>query len=179
LLKPKDRANLAVVTNGLAGFGPPFIIVSLLSAALVFSLARCFWTAKLRPAAQRLLLLSIAVAFITRGIVIPEMAQARSYRAFMHEVNDRIGPEATLSLFGNFNSDSIIFYHGEVISPLKAAKKTVASRIGGGGEYLIVTEQTWKELQKLRDDLPAPLLQSEGKGPEGDARLMLVQADLR
>jgi hypothetical protein len=39
-------------------------------------------------------------------------------------------------------------------------------------------EKSWKEIQKTARNLPPPLLTSTGKGPEGDAPLVLVQADV-
>jgi hypothetical protein len=39
-------------------------------------------------------------------------------------------------------------------------------------------EQTWKKIEQIRPALPPPLLQSEGKGAEGDAPLVLVQINL-
>ena len=41
-----------------------------------------------------------------------------------------------------------------------------------------MTEQSWRELKKINADLPAPLARSAGKGPEGDAPLVLLQADI-
>jgi hypothetical protein len=158
LLKPKDRANLSVVRNELASFGWSFTVVSLLSAALWLSLAQCFWNARLKTAACRLVLISVLITFITRGVVIPEMAQARSYRDFMQEVNQRIAPNAPLYLYGDdFNGDAVIFYRGEIIPPFERARL----QPDGGEPYLIMAEQTWKELQAVEKELPPPILKSE------------------
>jgi len=40
-----------------------------------------------------------------------------------------------------------------------------------------MAERNWVKLQKLNPSLPPPLLKSTGTGPEGDARIMLVQAE--
>jgi hypothetical protein len=175
LLKPKDRANLGVVRNELASFGWSFTVISLFSAALWLSLARCLWHARLKPAAYRLVLISVLITFITRGVVIPEMAQARSYRNFMQEVNQRIAPNAPLYLYGDdFNSDAVIFYRGAIIPSFERSRVPP----DGGELYVIMAEGTWKELRSAVKNLPPPILKSEGKGPEGDAPLVLIRVNL-
>jgi hypothetical protein len=37
-----------------------------------------------------------------------------------------------------------------------------------------MAERDWREIQKLKHNLPPPLLTSTGSGPEGDARLVMV-----
>ena len=101
LLKAKDRANLVVVQNALATFGWSFTIVALLSALLWVSLANCLWVGRLRSAAQRLVLISILLTFVTRTAVIPAIADAKSYRGFMEEVNQRVKPGDKLYIYGN------------------------------------------------------------------------------
>jgi len=90
----------------------------------------------------------------------------------------RIKPETAVYLFGEFNSDPVVFYHGKVIEPLQRPLAEVAAKIGVGKDYLIMPEQTWKEIEQIRPALPPPLLHSEGKGAEGDAPLVLVQINL-
>jgi hypothetical protein len=55
----------------------------------------------MRHAALRLVLLSILLAFITQAIVTPVMAEAKSYRPFMEEVNQRVKPGDKLYLYGD------------------------------------------------------------------------------
>ena len=117
--------------------------------------------------------------FISRGIVIPVIAADKSYRDFVMEMERRLEPDAAVYLFGEFNSDPVVFYHGKVIDPLERPLAEVAAKIGAGKDYLIMPEQTWKAIEKIRPALPPPLLsQSEGKGAEGDAPLVLVRAIL-
>jgi hypothetical protein len=181
LLKPKDRANLAVVTSELANFGWLFTVVSLITAALWLSLAGCFWTARLKPAGHRLVLISILMAFITRGVVIPEMAHAKSYRDFMRQVNRQLGPEDALYLYGDdFNGDPVIFYRGGLIQTFGPKTDTSTGPAAAGNEYFIMTERSWKKLRNSGKDLSPPSVRSEGTGPEGDAPLVLVRInDLR
>ena len=175
LLKAKDRANLLVVKNALATFGWSFTVVALLSGLLWLSLARSLWVGRLRSAAWRLVLIAVAVAFITRAVVMPVIAEAKSYREFMSKVDQQVTAHSKLLLYGSFNSDPVIFYRGGPIETLDQPLEELASRIGSGDLFIIMPEQLFVEIQKQRRDLPPPLLKSAGTGPEGDARLVLVR----
>jgi 4-amino-4-deoxy-L-arabinose transferase-like glycosyltransferase len=175
LLKAKDRANLLLVKNALATFGWSFTVVSLLSGLLWLSLARSLWVGRLRSAAWRLVLIAVPVAFITRAVVMPVIAEAKSYREFMSRVNQQVTAHNKLLLYGSFNSDPVIFYRGGSIETIDQPLEEFASRIGSGDLFIIMPEQLFVEIQKQRRDLPPPLLKSAGTGPEGDARLVLVR----
>jgi 4-amino-4-deoxy-L-arabinose transferase-like glycosyltransferase len=175
-LKPKDRANLILVKNSLASFGGSFTIVSLLSSLLWFCLARCLWAGRLRPATQPVILISILAAFVSRGMVMPVIAEARSYRSFIEQVNQRIKPGDKLYLFGeSFNSDSVVFYHGNPIETIDQSPEELAAKIGPGNHYIIMAKRTWAEMNGYDQSLPAPVLSSMSTGPEGDAPLVLIQ----
>jgi 4-amino-4-deoxy-L-arabinose transferase-like glycosyltransferase len=179
LLKPKDRANLIVVQKELATFGWSFTLVSLLSAALWLSLAQCLWVDKLKAAAHRMVLISILMAFVARGVVIPEIAQSRSYREFMARVNQLVKPGDRLYLYGErFNSDPVVFYRGSPIESLVEEPQTLAAEVGKGRQFVIMSKKSWDAVQGYGQSLPPPLLTSEGRGPEGDAPLVLVEANL-
>jgi hypothetical protein len=176
LLKPKDRANLVVIRNALATFGWSFTIVSLLSGLLWLSFAGCLWTGKLQSGARRLVLISILLAFVTRAMVVPVMAEAKSYRAFMAEVNQQVKPGDKLYLYGDsFNSDPVIFYRGGPIDTLKQPAEVISNKSGSGDQYVIMSQKTWSKISDAYPSLPPPLLKSEGNGPEGDAPLVLFK----
>ncbi|MGH7873489.1 MAG: hypothetical protein ACREQO_14875 [Candidatus Binatia bacterium] len=178
LLKPKDRANLMAVRSQLENFGWTFTAVALLAAALWFSLARSLWCARMRSVAHQLVMVSVLHGFVTWSVVMPVIAQAKSYRAFMTEVNRTVNPGDKLYLYGSFNSDPVVFYRAAVIDGLDRSIGSIAPTIGKGDAYLIMTLQTWREIQKTTKYLPAPLAESEGRGAEGDAPLVLVRADV-
>jgi Dolichyl-phosphate-mannose-protein mannosyltransferase len=179
LLKAKDRANFAAVQSGLATFGWSFTVVSLLLSVLWLSLAQCLWLNRVTSAAHRMVLIAILTAFVARGVVIPEIAQTKSYREFMVQVNQLVKPGDKLYLYGDqFNGDSVVFYHGGPIESLAAEPTRLASAAGTGNQFIIMTKKTWDDVQDGRR-LSPPLLKSRGKGPEGDAPLVLVQANVR
>jgi 4-amino-4-deoxy-L-arabinose transferase-like glycosyltransferase len=177
-LKPKDRANFLVITRQLADFGWKFDSAVMLSALLWFGLGYCLWTGRLRAAAQQLVILAIVSGFVSNGLVIPEIAATKSYREFMIEVNRHVGPQERLILYGPFNSDAVIFYRGQPIEMDGRSIAAVAASLTPGPGAIIMMEQTWQEIHKLNAQVPAPLVRSVGKGPEGDAPLVLVAAKI-
>ena len=126
-------------------------------------------------AAPRLVLISVLAAFIGWRMVMPAIAEARSYRAFMEEVNRRVTPGDKLYLYGGFNSDGVEFYRGRAIETLAESMGAIAEKIGAGDAYLILPQQIWAKLEKHNRGLPPPLVESQGAGPEGDAPVVLVQ----
>ena len=178
LLKPKDRANLALVRNALNNFSALFTVVLLVSTALWFYLGRGFWFGQLRAAAWVIVLNALPFMFISRGVLLPVIAADKSYRSFMDEVNRLATPNDKLTIYGEFNSDALLYYRGSFVDVDERPIMAVAPKIVAGQGFVIMTEPSWKALQKLNANLPAPLVHSAGKGPEGDAPLVLLQADI-
>jgi hypothetical protein len=175
LLKPKDRANFALVNGELADFGRPLAFAALVSALLWFSFARCLWSQRMLAAALRLILLAVVFSSIARTLVVPKIAEAKSYRPFMSQVNQLVGPDDRLYLYRNFNSDQVVFYRGE---PLETVTEVSRRPITSGDKaevYVIMTEREWLKLKKLNANFPAPLLKSVAAGPEGNAPLILLR----
>ena len=177
LLKAKDRANLVAVRAQLENFGWSFTVLALLAAALWLSVARSLWLGQLRSVAHQLIFLSILNGIAGWSVVMPVIAQEKSYRDFMIEVNQRLSPNAKLYLFGRFNSDPVVFYRGGAIDKLDQSAQIVADKTATGNAYIVMDERTWKRIQEIKPDLTA-LLNSHGKGAEGDAPLVLVRARL-
>jgi len=176
LLKPKDRANVLAVRTQLENFGWIFTLLSVSAAFLWLSLTRLLWVGQMRAVAHRLVVISIIHGIIGWSVVMPVIAQQRSYRDFMAEVNERVKPEDKLYIYGRFNSDPVVFYRGRAIEELEQPVATMIGKVANGDGYVIMPERALKEIQKATGNLPQALLKSEGTGPENDARLVLVQA---
>ena len=178
LLKPKDRANVLAVRMQLENFGWRFTLLSIAAALLWFSLTRLLWVGQMRSVAHQLVVISIINGVIGWSVVMPVIAQQRSYRDFMAEVNMRVRPEDRLYIYGRFNSDPVVFYRGGAIENLEQPFATVTGKVAHGDGYVIMPERTLKEIQKATGNLPLALLKSAGRGPENDAPLVLVRADV-
>jgi len=177
LLKPKDRANLLVVKNTIAELGGIFTAAACLSGILWLATAHSLWLARARSAAYRLVPISILTAFIGWSMILPAIAETKSYRGFMDEVNRRVQPGDRLYSFGGFNDDPVIFYRGGLIDELDKFPLAGDAKIGPGKAYIIMARRSWEKLQRQNPNLPPPLLESAGAGPEGDAPLVLVQVN--
>jgi 4-amino-4-deoxy-L-arabinose transferase-like glycosyltransferase len=176
LLKPKDRVNYDLIRDELANFGWRFDVPALLCAILWISVAVCLWQSRLRATAQQLILISVVMIYVARSFMIPEIAEDKSYREFVQAIGERVQPGDKLFLHGAFNSDPVVFYHGAAIAELDRSVQLVVDKGGRGNAYIIMNERTWKRIREVKPDLPAPVLKSRGKGPEGDTPLVLVQA---
>ena len=107
---------------------------------------------------------------------MPVIAEARSYRSFMEQVDQRIKSGDKLYLLGEFfNSDSLVFYHGNPIETIEQPLSSIAAKIGPGNNYIIMAKRTWAEIQGDNRSLPSPVLSSTSTGPEGDAPLVVIQ----
>jgi hypothetical protein len=133
----------------------------------------------MRTVAHQLLLVSFFNAFLGWKVVMPAIAQSKSYRDFMAKVNEIVKPNDKLFLYGPFNSDSVVFYRGSVIEWLNQPAELVAWKDSSANGYLIMPVQSLTDFPRATGSLPPPLLESAGKGPEGDAPLVLVRAALR
>jgi hypothetical protein len=178
LLKPKDRANVLAVRNQLEHFGWRFTTIASLATFLWASLARSLWFGRMRAVAHQLIILSIIYGYVGSSVFTPVIAQGKSYRAFMTEVNERVGPMDQLYIYGRFNSDSLVFYRGRAIERLNEPTETLAAKAGKTGAYVIMPERNWKDLQAAAGVPLATLVRSEGKGPEGDVPLVLLRAEV-
>jgi len=178
LLKPKDRANLLVVQNALDSFGAVFTVIVLVMALLWFALGRAFWFGQIRPAALFVLGIAIVFGVVSRAMVIPVIAADKSYREFVVALDREIGPKAQIYLFGEFNSDPVVFYHQKPMDVLEQPLAEMAKKVGAGTDYVIMPRETWEEIEKIRPGLAPPILSSTGKGAEGDAPLVLVRAQI-
>lgn len=179
LLKPKDRANVVAIRTQLETFGWNFTFLALCGALLWLSTARALWLGRMRSVAHQLIAIAVIHGTIAWSVIMPVIAHGKSYEPFMSELNERVKPEDKLYRYGRFNSDSLMFYRGAPIERLELPMEALAAKAGRGSAFVIMTERALKEIGRLADTPPAPLLVSEGTGPEGDVRLALLQIDLR
>ncbi len=173
LLKPKDRANVTAVRNQLENFGWAFTMLSLFAAVLWLYLARSLWQGQMRAAAHQMVIIALIHGTVGWSLVMPVIAERKSYQAFMSEVNRRVKPEDKLYIYGRFNSGPVVFYRGRAIERLDQPIEMVASKIGRGDAYIIMPAP-----RSAAENFPPPLIKSAGTGPEGDEPLALLQADL-
>jgi len=174
ILKPRDRANMLLVKNQIVQFGWRFDAISTAWALSWFAFGYFLWRYRVLAAGRALILISILLAWVSRGWIEPEIARNRSYREFMTAVNRLVKPDEELLVLGSFNSDPVIFYRGSVIEVVDRP----AAKLRAGNKYIITAEKIWLAAKKTEPDLTSPLLRSVGKGPDGDAPLVLLRAEI-
>jgi 4-amino-4-deoxy-L-arabinose transferase-like glycosyltransferase len=173
LLESKDRANVMAVRNQLENFGWTFTVLSLFAAMLWLSLAHSLWQGQMRAVAYQLVVIALIHGTVGWSVVMPVIAHRKSYQSFMSEVNQRVKPEDKLYIYGRFNSSPLVFYRGSAIERLRQPIEIEAAKAGKRDTYIIMLAR-----RAAAENLPPPLIKSEGTGPEGDAPLVLVQVDL-
>src|SRR6185369_2746723 len=117
----------------------------------------------MRAVAHQLIAISIIHGFVGSSVVAPVIAQGKSYRAFMTEVNERVAPNEPLYIYGRFNSDSVVFYRGAAIERLNQPIEAVAAKAGRGAGYVIMPERSWRDIQAAAGTPMPALARSEGK----------------
>src|SRR5712692_7020336 len=177
LLKPKDELKLLLLETTFKQ--PGWVFLSCLGGAILLWLLAAwdFFQLRVRRAALKLSMISILSWLLAEGIFMQAIADARSYRNFMKEVNRVVAQGGNLYLYGGgFDSSSVFFYHGGVIPDLNESPLAVTDRLRSGKDRIIMSEQGWKQIQSLDEHLSLRVIKSVGTGPEGDAPLVLVSA---
>jgi hypothetical protein len=103
------------------------------------------------------------------------MAEAKSYRYFMHEVK-RLTNNSKPYLYRGFDSAPVVFYYGSPLPPIeKEEPRALVERLRASRDYVIMSEEEWQRIRALDSGLPHPVLKSKGGGPDGDSPLVLIQ----
>ena len=154
------------------------MLVALASAAALVVVRLLLWRGRMvAPRRSCWSSLSIRSAFVSRGLVEAEDRRDQELSG-IHDRSESSAsqPADKLVLYGGFNSDAVVFYRGGPVEIAeRPARRCIGARSLTATGYIITTEKTWKELQQAQPQLAPPLLRSRGKGPEGDAPLVLVR----
>ncbi|MEE9232448.1 MAG: hypothetical protein V3U07_03230, partial [Nitrospirales bacterium] len=174
-LKPGDQANLLMVKAGLARAGGLFILFLFFSSVLWFSLARTLWASKVRRLPWSLGLISALSGLLAQNVFLPSLAETKSYGPFMQEVN-RLVEGRQVYIYGeSFDAGPVVFYYGNEIPKVEGSPQALLDHLYSSSNYIIMNEEEWKKINLMFGDIPRPLLKSKGRGPDGDAHLVLVR----
>src|SRR3970040_540814 len=101
-------------------------------------------------------------------MLISSIAEARSYRSFMVEVNRRAPRDGDLNIYGEgWDYTSVVFYRGEGVPALRGDLPSVEKKIRLSDGYFIMSEREWEKMA-ASGKLGLPLeLKSRGTGPDG------------
>jgi len=176
-LKPKDQASLAVARDFLARRGWLFLPLVSLVSVLWAAAGLLLLAMRHRAAVACLALLSLLAGLSVRGVVMAAVAEARSYRPFMEEVNRRVGCCEPLTLYGDgWDSSSAIFYRGGRVAVEGGGLDGLKKRMRETGGYYIMGEREWRRLEASGAEGFSLELTSRGAGPEGSEPIVLVRS---
>jgi 4-amino-4-deoxy-L-arabinose transferase-like glycosyltransferase len=176
-LKPKDQVQLSVALEALGRAGWLLYLFFFVSALLWISTGRSLFTVRTRVATAQVACLSILVWFLVQGALMPSLAEARSYKAFMTKVNGLVDHNETFFVYGEgWDYASVIFYSGARIPVVKGDLLSLQDRIRKSKSYCIMSEREWNRMADLGLFAFHAELRSEGTGPDGRDPIVLVRA---
>lgn len=176
LLKPKDEVQLAVVQQALRQTSG-LVFFSLLLLAGLWCLAGGLWlAAKARGAAGTLAAVSVITGLLAQQAVLPWVADAKTYKPFMIEVNREVGKDGSLCLYGRrWDPTSVIFYRGGTASVVDGDPNELRQHLRSADAYCIMGKGDWDNLGAADRASYPVILTSQGGGPDGNDPIVLVR----
>jgi 4-amino-4-deoxy-L-arabinose transferase-like glycosyltransferase len=176
MLKGRDQSHLSLVRDVLGQAGVVVPAFLLCSALLWLSTARHLIAMRCRAATAQLACLSVLTALVVQGVFIPAIAESRSYKPFVMEVNRRLARSGTLSIHGEgWDYASVVFYRGDRAVVLKDDDRSLQKRLRESGDYYIMAEAVWRKMVAAGAFAFPPELTSQGTGPDGKDPIVLVR----
>lgn len=176
MLRPEDQAQFAIVQDALRRAGWVFPFFLFLSAFLWLCTSRYLFVANVLAAMALLAILSVLTSLVVQGMLISSIAETRSYKSFMVEVNRRVPRDEDLNIYGEgWDYTSAVFYRGERVSIVKGDFRSLQDKLRRSGSYYIMGEREWKKIAASGSLALSPELRSRGAGPEGRDPIVFIR----
>jgi len=167
LLHPKDQSNLPIFTGIVMAHPLAFLlwfgVVGPSALMLVRGVHRLYWG----QVFASLVAFIISTFLLVNNIFQPALGAARTFRPFMPEVIARVG-NAPLFFYRAFDSGAL-YYAGRRI-PFYGP----SARPSDSPCFLLTWEEEWAQLARQAGTALQAVAISEGTGPKGNHRLVLV-----
>jgi hypothetical protein len=175
-LKPGDLQQFQLIRDVIEASGlliPSFLLLSGLFWLLIgSSLFHYRWTAFVAQLAG----ISVVSFVVVQALLMPGVASEESYKGFVETVARTHDGNGTIYLFPKgLDYSSIVFYGGNDLRLLPEDHEALMKKLAGSEDYVIMGEKQWQELLARSSLSIAPLLRSEGSGPDRDNPLILVR----
>jgi 4-amino-4-deoxy-L-arabinose transferase-like glycosyltransferase len=171
LVSPRDAANVDLVRAVAAGNRLPLAIVAALemaaAIAMIRALRRQSWSTLFAGSVTGV----AAALLMVQGAYHPALAAAHTFKPFMKRVRSTVGHEA-LYFYGVRDYGAIYYAHRHI--PAFPGPDLAHTR---GPVFLLAQRQDWKALDPAMRAGFRVLERSQGTGPKGDHRLVLVRAE--
>ena len=172
LLHPKDQGNIPLFQDLLHSRFAVFLVWGAVLLPAMLLLARSANRGRWVTVFACVVVFVASTVAVVNGVLHPELARARSFKPFMETVRGEIGENDRLFFFRAFDYGAV-FYARRRIPPLE---ETVGdSAPAGQRSFALLWESQWESLPAARKGELQSLYRSEGTGPKGRDRLVLVQ----
>ena len=176
-LRSKDQQQVVWVAHGVAEQRWLVSSILVLFCGVSLFLSRALFKPRLQAVQLYVLVLAVLGLFLGQSVFLRAIAEGKSYAPFMSQVRKELDGDGKLYVYGNgFDKNQILFYLGGEVPVLDISPEKLAERLHSEDDLIILTEQQWKQIVVHRA-IPAPLVKSEGLGPDGDARLVLIRGE--
>jgi hypothetical protein len=167
LLHPKDQSNLPIFTGIVSTRPLAFVlwfgVVGPAALLLVRAVRRQYWG----QVFAALVAFTISTFLLVNNVFQPALGAARTFRPFMPEVVARVG-NLPLFFYRAFDSGAL-YYAGRRIPFYDPAARPLDSPC-----FLLTWEEEWVNLARQTGPALQQVAISEGTGPKGNHRLVLV-----
>jgi len=176
LMKPKDQAQFLFVQNAFEEGGWKIWSSVLLSGFLCFMIAWNLFHMQIKQVPTKLALLVLITWTLGQTTFIPAIAEEKSYRSFVREMNLRLKPGEKVYIYGGPSDwPPLVFYHRNYLPLLNGSPEELTARLVSTSDFIIMPVREWERLQSGSLNFPMPLLKSRVRGSSDKARLVLVR----
>ncbi|MBI3797085.1 MAG: glycosyltransferase family 39 protein [Deltaproteobacteria bacterium] len=167
LLHPKDQSNLPIFTGIISTRPLAFLlwfgVVGPSALVLVRGVRSQYWG----QVFAALVTFTISTFLLVNNVFQPALGAARTFRPFMPEVVARVG-NAPLFFYRAFDSGAV-YYAGRRIPFYDPSARPLDASC-----FLLTWEEEWVKLVRQAGPALQEVAISEGTGPKGNHRLVLV-----
>jgi hypothetical protein len=172
VLHPKDRRGLDVMLPLVRANAPATVMLTCVALGTLGVLLSGLRRSRPVLVLSGLGSFAVVVALVANHAVQPALAQDRTMRGFARAVAARVPPDAELRFVGPVNGGMRV-YLGR---PLPMARRPIYQADDPQRcRYLLVWKSRWPGLRPETRAQLEPVLKSDGSGPEGDDRLLLMR----
>ncbi|MGH7847586.1 MAG: ArnT family glycosyltransferase [Candidatus Binatia bacterium] len=176
-LRSKDQQQVVWVARGVAEQRWLASSILVLFCGVSLFLSRALFQPRLQAVRVYVLVLAVLGLVLGQCVFLRAIAEGKSYASFMSQVRKELDGDGKLYVYGHgFDKNQILFYQGGEVPVLDVSPEKLAERLQLEDDLIILTGQQWKQIA-VDHPIPAPLVKSEGLGPDGDASLVLIRGE--
>lgn len=166
-----DQDNLPLVHEICRNHRAAFSAWATLLAATAAVFAGGVWRRRWPLVFAALLVFVASTTFVVNEIIHPEIAQRRTLKPFLTQVRNAVRDDQELAFYDTFDYGAVFYWRDRI--PVVHGQLAEVSA-GGGARYLLMWRSQWRQLAQDEQQRLDIVRESEGSGPDGKDRLLLV-----